>query len=240
MSWNKTIGNSFMLSALIVTILVSLLFYFEYNPSPIPRYEAFNPQIYKDLLTTLIRKNYTILRAKDYFYGDHNGKVAVLVHDVDGRVPFKGSHVLCEIEREFEVRSGFYLRVDCDYFEQSIQHFQNLEKHGWEIGLHYCCLSRTNNMTLALKMLKAQVYYLRSFFDVSTVRFHGDSYNLSIFNLEMWRQHPEAFTAINVTEASGSDFYDTYIRDASHNMQIPPEEEWGKVVLVNFHADWWA
>jgi len=159
-----------------------------------------------------------------------------IVHDVDNS--FLGAETLSQIEESMGVKSSFYLRATQNYFEQSMQYFQSLEKKGFEIGLHYNCLSRTNNVTFALQLLEAQILFMRRFYDITTVRASGDVYNLSINNRDLWRYHREVYNKLGVVEAEG--FQDTYLCDTGGKWQIPEEKLWGDVLLLNFHADYWG
>jgi len=224
--------------AMLVLATVIILWHNLYRQSQDAVGLPFSPHIYHELLFNLTSHGYQILRVSDYLYGNYSGKVVVIRHDVDGQNVRCGSLILSGIEKEFGVRSSFYLRVHSrpNYFEQNIQFFKNLEKEGYEIGLHYECLSRTDNTTLALRLLEAQVDYMRYFFNVTTVSAHGDGYNSSINNMDLWNQHPDEFERIGVAEAHG--FQDTYICDTGGVLVIP--DDWGRLVLVNFHADWWG
>lgn len=202
----------------------------------IPRPSAetkFGKQVYVNLLTRLRSEGYTFALPTSNI----TGKTAILIHDVD--FSYEGAETLASVEREFGVKSCFYLRPDAEYwtFPKSIQYFRGLECGGWQIGLHYDCLSRADgNMTFALELFKAQVEYTRKFFNIQSTSYHGDNYNLSINNYDLYEKNKLVWQTLNLTEIYSLENY-SYIRDTNFNLVIP--ESLGDLVLVQFHADYW-
>jgi hypothetical protein len=224
---------------IIICFLSSLLClsignYLLNNPiKPLNVQQLFPEEKYAELLRELKDLNYTFTIPRDYLIKNTTGKIAIIIHDTD--VKMEGAKVLTKVEDQFGIKSCFYLRVDADYFPQSIPYFESLEKQGWEIGLHYDCLSRmNNNKTAAVTLFKAQVTYIRSFFNVTTTHYHGDNYNLSIINLNLYDS--AVWTSLSLKDLCEKP-PSTYITDANGNYVEPTSK--GDVVLVNLHSDWW-
>lgn len=215
-------------SAIAIGLIFSgLLLYFN-TPQPLrPNVDA-----YRDILDQLTIEGYSFHFPNETF----SGKTAILIHDVD--YSFKGAKVLAEIERDYDVRSVFYLRPDADYFTASISTFQLLESEGWKIGLHYDCLSRADNdTTLALAIFKAQTAYIRSFFNVTETSYHGDAqYRVDIINLQLYVENKDVWNELGLFEVYSYQNF-SYIRDTDNILVIP--ETLSNLVLVQLHADWY-
>jgi len=197
-----------------------------------------DPQIYESLLLDLEGEGYEILRYKDVLEGNNKtGKFCVLAHDVDGLgYGLRGVEIFEKIERSLNVRSSFFIRVDHDYFLSSLRLFQRLEGENWEIGFHYNSLSIAKDMSLALRLFEGQLSMLRSVYNVSSIRPHGDCRNLQINNGVIWEDHKAFCQLLGVESFEG---FDTYIRDTNKHIVIPSKTEWGNRILLNFHADWY-
>ena len=183
----------------------------------LPTATRFQPSKYDDLLHRLAVGNYSF----------------VLVHDCDYRID--GLKTLLAVERIYNVKSTCYVRPDAEYFTGSLAYLQKVEREGWSIGFHYDCLSRTNgNMTLALQLFHAQLTFLRSFFNVTSTRYHGDIYNLSIGNRALYNE--EEWREMGLTEVSNIPNW-SYITDVNGTWYEEPILKHN--VLVNLHSDWW-
>lgn len=223
MKYPKAAAASIGISLILVGAMLIL------NPAqPVKQ----QPETYRDLLKRLQAEGYQFRFPTENF----TEKTALLIHDVDYR--FSGAQVLTEIEREFGVRSVFYLRPSAGWFTQSISYFQQLEREGWKIGIQQDCLSRTDgNTTLATQLFKAQVAYMRTFFNVSSSTYHGDvEYRLDISNFDLYLNNKTVWTEQGLTEVYGLEDY-SYIRDTDNHLVIP--QELGNLVIVQLHADWW-
>lgn len=224
--------NQVLCLAICVILIMSAIALVGWNlsrlNSPDPQLD---PQIYRDLISRLKLEGYSILTARE-FLASNLSKLAVIVHDTDNS--FEGAKVLVSIEREFNIRSSFYLRPSRNYFLQSIRFFQGLERENWEIGFHYSSLSRADgNQEFARETFTAHLFFLRHFFNISTVRGHGDGYNLTILN----RLDSAFLESLNVSSLEVKEHNVTYIRDTGKKVDIP--SKWSDRVLVNFHSDCW-
>lgn len=192
----------------------------------------YSRSIYIGLISSLRERGYRFILPRDYQV-NASEKVVLLRHDVDVRI--RGVSVLAEIEKQFGVRSAFYVRMDGDYFGESYPIFQQLEREGFEIGFHYDTLSRSNgDKSLATPLFIAQVAFMRSLFNISTTVAHGDSHNPHIWNEalfdgELW----ERLGLRDFTHVENA----TYISDSSHALSVP--SEFKNVVLINLHTDYW-
>jgi hypothetical protein len=185
----------------------------------------------RNIITKLQGEGYVFVLPSDYFKGARYPKTALLIHDVDFTA--LGAPVFAEIERSMGVRSAFYLRPDAEWYTQNIAYFQNLEHQGWEIGFRYDCLSRSGgNRTLAMRLFAAQLAYMREFFNVSTTDYHGDDFNLSIFNYDLYSK--QGWDALGLNEVYSLNC--SYVTD-SNNVYLEPEA-FGNLVVIQLHTDW--
>lgn len=201
---------------------------------------------YLDLLQRLKNQGYSFVgpqQLSQYSFGsdylikpvNSSSKIAILVHDVD--FDYKGASTLAEVERAFGVRSIFFVRVDADYFTQSISYFQSLEQKGWAIGIHYDSLSRSNgNQTLAINLFTAQLIYARTFFHVDYSRSHGDNYNLNVWNEWLYGNYTQTWSQLHLTDLTNIAGA-SYIADTNKVWSEPTQLK--NIVLVNLHVDYW-
>jgi hypothetical protein len=185
----------------------------------------------RNIIIKLQQEGYVFVLPKEYFAGTHYPKTALLIHDADFDV--QGAAVFTEIERSLGVKSAFYLRPDAEWYTQNIAYFQGLERQGWEIGFQYDCLSRSNgNRTLAMDLFKAQLSYMREFFNVTTTDYHGDNYNLTIFNYDLYNK--QEWNSMELNEVYSLNY--SYVTD-SNNIYLEPKT-FTALVIVQLHTDW--
>lgn len=190
---------------------------------------------YERILTEIQAQGYTLMSPRDYFYSNFTGKAALLCHDVD--YDTSGFVVFERVEAKLNVSSCFYLRPDADYYVQSIPVFQDLEEKGWEIGYQYCTLSRSNgDKSQALQVFKAQLTYMRAFFNVSTTNSHGDNYNSSIYNQALWNR--KTWQDLGLKDLMMEPANYSYISD-SNNYYYQDPLPWQDLLIVQLHTDWW-
>ncbi len=188
----------------------------------------YDPGIYVDLIARL--------RAQGYSFDGQGSKTVVVVHDVDSDP--HGIRTLVDVENRSGVRSIFYIRPDAEYMTYVINYIQYIEKQGWKIGFHYDCLSRANgNKSQATRMFIAQVSYLRSFFNITSTRAHGDSYNPSIDNLQLYRDWKIVWDDRGLTDLTELSGNYSFVSDSHHDLQIP--DSFQDHVLLLLHSDWW-
>lgn len=205
--------NAFYVIILCGCLLAACLLYV-YS---LPKATRFSASKYDDLLHRLAVGNYSV----------------TLVHDCDFRI--EGLKTLLAVEKTRNVRSTCYVRPDAEYFTYSLAYLQKIEREGWRIGFHYDCLSRTNgNKTLALQLFQAHLNLLRSFFNVTSTRYHGDVYNLSISNRDLYDE--SLWREMGLTEVSNIPDW-SYITDVNGTWHEPATLTHN--VLVNLHSDWW-
>jgi hypothetical protein len=200
--------------------------------------QGFNAEEYGDLIHRLKEQGYEFLTARQWALKENvTDRFVVIVHDVDFKI--SGAYLFASVERSCNVRSSFFLRVDQEYFYSSVPFFQNLERDGFEIGLHHDSLSKAaNNSARALSYFQSQLSTLRLFFNVSSCRGHGDYTDLSIDNSKLLSAELERSCTVREIR-NGLDSNCTYIRDTNNRLQIPSLAEWKTSILVNFHSDWW-
>ena len=219
----------------------------------------YSPTQYQNLINKLKADGYTFVLPKDL--GKTNAtKIAVIVHDCD--YSLNGAKVFIKTENESGIRSAFFLRPDPDswnttnYFPQNIQYFRSLESQGWEIGFHYDCLSRGDgNWTFAMQLFKAQLVYMREFFNITTTRSHGDVFynntfinGVRIYNGWLYQHNMHTWQDLCLVDASdwtglvdSSSLNQTafYSDSGFHTWNIPANIN-ARRVMINLHTDWWS
>lgn len=184
------------------------------------------------IVSDLLSRGYQFVLPRDYFAGNFSGRIAILIHDAD--FSNRGFSRFIEIERELNIRSAFYPRPDDEFFSSEVKNYLQAEAEGWEIGFQYDCLSRADgNRTLALMLFKAQLGYMRSLFNVSTTTYHGDYYNFSISNYDLYDK--ELWHSLDLNEVYSLSGY-SYYSDSDNRLVVP--EVLSDLVIVQLHTDW--
>lgn len=189
------------------------------------------------LLSKLLAAGYTFALPRDYLAAPwlFSNRTALLLHDADFKLG--GLQTFLRIEKELGIKSAIYVRPNADYFTQSIRILQEAERAGWEIGFQYDCLSRSGgDRSYALELFRAQLTYLRAFFDVRSTDYHGDSYDIKINNLDLYSQEIWEDLQLSGEVYSLSGY--SYFSDTNNKLAGPKMEELGSVVLVQLHCDW--
>jgi hypothetical protein len=188
----------------------------------------YDPQIYLDLIARF--------KTLGYSFDGLGVKTVTVVHDVDSDM--HGLYTLVRIENSSGIKSIFYIRPDSEYMTYVLNYLQYIESKGWSIGFHYDCLSRADgNEDLARRLFIAQVFYMRNFFNITTTRAHGDSYNPSINNLQLYRDWKILWDVRGLTDLTELQGNYTMISDSHHNLQIP--DSFQDHILLLLHGDWW-
>ena len=198
----------------------------------------FDWEIYRSLLENLTNMGYTFVLPRDYVaLAEEAGKYAIVVHDCD--FDLRGVQSLWYVEELMDVKSCWYLRPNAEYFVRKITYFQELEDHGWEIGMHYDCLScMDGDREAAVSVFEWQLDFMRRYFNVTTVRSHGDKFNLAVDNTDLFNASWFGELGIHEIHVGYSVPEATYVRDTNGALVIPPVFE--NLVLVNFHSDHWS
>jgi hypothetical protein len=201
---------------------------------------VFNTQKYsgatkeQELIPRLQSEGYTFLTPTEYFNQPTPNKTAIIIHDADFTI--KGLESFIQIEKSFNVKSAFYPRPNTDWFSQSIPLLQQAETEGFEIGFQYDCLSRANNnTTFAVQLFQAQLKYMRAFLNISTTTYHGDNFNLSINNLNLYQNNKDLWKTLELNETYSIQNY-SYITDTNAEYKEP--KELTNLVLIQLHTDW--
>lgn len=220
---------------LIIAIFSIILFFsliLTSIPITLPK-ELDNGSREKQIIEYLTMQGYKFVLPKEYFSNNYTDKIAIIIHDADfSNIGFKK---FIQIESQYGIKSAFYPRPDTEWFSQTIADYQWAEKHGWEIGFQYDCLSRTNNNTkLATEIFLAQLSYMRNLFNISTTDYHGDNYNLSICNLNLYNQ--TLWHSLGLNELYSIPIY-SYYSDTNNQLYTPtlPMEN---LVIIQLHTDW--
>jgi hypothetical protein len=186
---------------------------------------------YVNLLTALKAEGYSFVLPRDVCTNGIVGKTVMIVHYADTSI--HGAPMFVNVEQNLGIRSAFYLRADVDYFTQSILYFQELQTRGWEIGFTNDMLSRASgNVTQAKILFIHELAYMRSFFSITTVRYHGDEFNVNIHNNVYMLPFYQALGLCNVSDWPGA----SYVKDTNH---VYMDGGRGQLVILELHTDWW-
>ena len=191
---------------------------------------------YVNLLEGLQAAGYTFVLPSEICYlNSHGGipnKTAMIVHYAD--VSLHGLPMFVSVETQLGIRSGIYPRADMDWFSRNVLYFQQLQAEGWEIGFTNDMLSEASgNVTQAKILFTAELAYMRMFFNVTTVRYHGDEFNNQIHNNLYMRPYYSGLGLCNVSDWGNA----TYIQDTHHDF-IDSGVRTGFIAL-EIHTDWW-
>jgi hypothetical protein len=77
---------------------------------------------------------------------------------------------------------------------------------------------------------------MRIFFNITSTSYHGDNYNLTIINLDLYKANVATWQQLGLMEVYAIKI-DSYISDTNNHLVIP--ENLGNTVLVQLHCDWW-
>ncbi|MBP1677277.1 MAG: hypothetical protein H6Q20_1836 [Bacteroidetes bacterium] len=145
----------------------------------------FTLTIYKKLLESLLRQEYSFYTFQEYCEGKATSKYIILRHDVDLKAAL--ANETAKIESELGIRASYYFRVVSQSNKPDI--IQNIVSLGHEIGYHYEDLSITQgNINEAIKHFERQLDYFRRFYPVVTICMHGSPAS-SYDNRDLWKSY---------------------------------------------------
>lgn len=190
----------------------------------------------RTIISHLLSLGYKFMLPREYFAQNQTGKIALLIHDADFKAG--GIMTMIRVEKEYGVKSAFYPRPDQDWFMlDAIGFLQLAESWGWEVGFQYDCLSRADgNYSLAMALFENQLSYMRRSFNISTTDYHGDMYNFSINNFDLY--NAETWAELGLHELYSLTNY-SYYTDTNNILQSPAEPL-KDLVIVQLHTDWTA
>jgi hypothetical protein len=129
----------------------------------------FTFEIYKQLLSTFLEKDYKICKMNSYL-NNTTGKILFLRHDVD-RYP-NNALKMARIESEMGIKTTYYFRIIKSVFVEKI--IKEIVSIGHEIGYHYEDLALNGgNKEYAIITFRNNLERLRSFYPVNTICMHG-------------------------------------------------------------------
>jgi len=143
----------------------------------------FTLDIYRLLLSEIRKAGYSFYTFEEYCRGKAVDKYVILRHDVDLKAA--NSLATARIEAEMGIRATYYFRVVPQSNVPGI--IREIAALGHEIGYHYEDVAFAKGvMSSAIEHFKAQLFYFRGFYPVSTVCMHGSPLseydNRSIWN----------------------------------------------------------
>lgn len=190
----------------------------------------------RQILKTLLTEGYRVVLPRDYFDDDDQGKIVLLLHDID--FSDRGLDKFTQIEKEFGVKSCFLPRfVMADNSSECYSKLQIALSEGFEVGYQYECLSEARgNYEIAYYNFGAQWVWFRENFNVSTTDYHGDVRQLNILNLDLYNASLwAAFGLHEIYKLTNFSYYTD-----TNNILISPALPLRDLVIVQLHTDWTA
>ncbi len=129
----------------------------------------FTIKIYKQLLESLIKQNYSFQTFEDFIQKPII-KSIVLRHDVD-LLP-QNSLRFAKIQADLGIKGTYYFRAVPESWDVNI--IKEIASLGHEIGYHYECLTTCKgNIDISIKDFEKNLLELRKLAPVSTICMHG-------------------------------------------------------------------
>jgi hypothetical protein len=111
-------------------------------------------------------------------------KCALMRHDID-RKPLKALKV-AKIEKEYDVHSTFYFRMNKETFKPDI--ITQIKDMGFEIGYHYEVMDKAKgDINKAILLFNEELELFRRYCDIKTVCMHGNPLT-PWNNLDIWKK----------------------------------------------------
>ena len=144
----------------------------------------FTLEIYRHLLSTLRKADYSFQRVEDFIQKTVD-RVVVLRHDVDLRN--WAAIRLAKYEASIGIKSTYYFRiVQQSYSPKIIKQIVDL---GHEIGYHYEDLANCNgDFEKAIHSFEMNLAKIRQFYPVKTICMHGSS-GTPYDNRDLWKHY---------------------------------------------------
>jgi hypothetical protein len=132
----------------------------------------FTHKIYKELLLTLIEKEYQFVTVEEYFTSNYNSDLPFLLmrHDVDRRP--NSSLEMAKIEHALGIKSTYYFRAIPQTLKPKI--IEEIVKLGHEIGYHYESLAETDgDYPKALIDFENNLSTFNKLYPIRSISMHG-------------------------------------------------------------------
>lgn len=129
----------------------------------------FTVKIYKQLLQSLISRNYAFQTFEEFLKTPEK-KSIVLRHDVD-LLPYK-SLAFAKLQAELGIKGVYYFRAVPESWDELV--INKISQLGHEIGYHYECLTTcSGDMAKGMNDFEKNLEALRKLVPVSTICMHG-------------------------------------------------------------------
>lgn len=154
----------------------------------------FTPDIYRELLETLMENNYELIRYADYLKNkNHKAKFVILRHDVDAKP--ENSLKTAQIEHSLGVKATYYFRRPTPGKHRGNamtepEYIRAIVALGHEIGYHYEDLSLCGgDVERASMHFRTWLDYFRqNYYAVETICMHG-SPGSKWDNRDLWKHY---------------------------------------------------
>lgn len=146
----------------------------------------FTLNTYRQLLTTLLQKNYQFVTFESWCKNPSTiESVVIMRHDVDLKAI--NSLKTAQIEASLGIRATYYFRVIPQSNKPEI--IEEIVKLGHEIGYHYEDISIfKGNKIKSINHFKEQLEYFRKFYPVKTICMHGSPVS-KYDNRDLWKEY---------------------------------------------------
>lgn len=213
---------------------------------------SFTYKAYSEILKTALDYGYEVLSIKDFLLKSNlPSKVLLLRHDIDKNP--HSMYPLAEVELKIGVKSSIFVRVmGADYNPVSYSvtnDLMDLEKNGFEIGLHSNFLEFASNTNLdPITVLTTETQLLSSIYKIKGISCHRDI-NYVVNSLPYLQSNWQMIKNVTGLEY---DAYDSSIFGSLTyvNEGLNPHLSWrnnspmdlikqGKPIYLLTHNHWW-
>jgi hypothetical protein len=146
----------------------------------------FTIEKFQELCKCISSSDYHLYRVRDYLISNTLPERFIIIrHDVDNhpRLALR----MAEIERNFDIISTYYFRMENKVFNPTI--IRTIADMGHEIGYHYEVLDKAKgDIEKAIKIFEEELNLLRTACDVDTICMHGNP-RTPWRNQEIWKYY---------------------------------------------------
>lgn len=229
----------------------------------LPDMRDFTLTVYKKLLTSLAKADYSFHTVEAFVQTPLAGRVIVLRHDVD-RLP-KNALVIAKIEKSAGIKASYYFRIVKESYDENI--IRQIAELGHEIGYHYEDLSLCNgDYEAAIRHFELNLEKFRKIYPVKTICMHGSpmskwdnrdvwkkydyrdfgiiaesyfdiDYNQVFYITDTGRMWNNASSSVRDRVESG---FDITIQNTSHLIAFANQKVLPRQIMINTHPQRWT
>ncbi len=220
---------------------------------------------YENLCKSINNSKYDIYTVKSYLQKRPIKNAIIIRHDIERLLD--DAYNIASIEREYDIRSTYYIRMKRDVFKPEI--LKKISSFGHEIGYHYEVLDKAKgDIDKAIEIFESELNEFRNIYLVETISMHGNPLTKWI-NQDIWTNHQfekfgvigDGFLSIDFSNIlyitdTGRKWNSTWYNikdyppnyDYKKNPQIKSSSDIAKIIekenypiiYLNVHPDIWA